>query len=170
MPSFCCQSFHIWAESSALILQPRRGAAPCSGPCPFWIFIFPLFFFLFFYVFYFMSQLWKGLEHILMQFCQSAVYLSYLFSEVLLFTELCSNSSRIIYYDENLIVNRVVFQIVPRPLSSFHPRPSVLFHLSSTACGLLMDAGENRSFPPVWRGVNKISRLVVEIFENVAGS
>lgn len=33
----------------------------------------------------------------------SAVYLSYLFSELLLFSKLCSNSGRIIYYDKSLL-------------------------------------------------------------------
>ncbi len=37
-----------------------------------------------FFLFWSRSQLWKGLERMLMPFCLSAVYLSYLFSEVLL--------------------------------------------------------------------------------------
>lgn len=137
MQTFCCHCLHI---SAVQRLDPAAQQAVLDDQLHvYMIFIFLLFF---------MSQLWKGLEHILMQFCLSAAYLTYLFPEVLLFTELCSNSSRIIYYDKNFIVKRVVFQIVPRLLSLFCPRLSVRpsvrpLRPSSTACGSWMDALKN---------------------------
>lgn len=65
--------------------------------------VLPTYLFLLFFFFFFisMSQLWKGLEHILMQFCLSVSRLFKLFIFWgIAFTELCSNSNRIIYYDK----------------------------------------------------------------------
>lgn len=68
------------------------------------------------------SQLWKGLEHILMQFCMSAVYLSYLFPEVLLSTSYAVTEVGL------FIMTRISLWIVLFSncrLSLFRPRPSV---------------------------------------------
>lgn len=55
------------------------------------------------------KQLWKGLEHPLMQFCLLAAYLSYLFSQVLLFAKLCSTSGQVVQTVEKGILNPVLF-------------------------------------------------------------
>lgn len=97
---FCCRAAHRsspapWSCSPA---SPAQRPAPCVWPRPSHLFISP-FFLLFFFIS--MSQLWKGLEHILMQFCLSVSRLFKLFIFWgIAFTELCSNSNRIIYYDK----------------------------------------------------------------------
>lgn len=93
----CCTS----KQSSALILQPSKPCSETSSMCL--TSSFPLIYFSFFLFLFFisMSQLWKGLEHILMQFCLSVSRLFKLFIFWgIAFTELCSNSNRIIYYDK----------------------------------------------------------------------
>lgn len=111
-----------------------------------------------------MSQLWKGLEHILMPLCMSAKYLSYLFSEVLL------SPSYAVKVVGLFIMTRISLWIVLFSNCSVFFRPSVL----STSAALHV-AHEwmlwEQSLEICQGGkVNKMSKPVVGIFDNSAGS
>lgn len=100
-----CVDFRHWQKIRTTIFKSRPSVLIQNlWSSAFWFWSLPsrarpapcLFYFIF-------SQLWKGLEHTLVRFCSSAAYLSYLFYDIVLFTELCSNC-RVIYYQSCFLI------------------------------------------------------------------
>ena len=87
----------------------------------------------------------------------SRVFKLFIFSSIA-FTELCSNSCRVIYY-KSFIVNRVVFSKLSLFLVS--PSPVCPVRLSRAVCGHRTDA---LGTLVLTTRVNNISRPVVEVF------